>query len=88
MKTLTLKDFKKIKPHAIFAFGYARDSDDVQMRWIAVKACNRGVDWAIYTGLPEESDDHIKRWGRKISNKTRIREMVNCTDDFFALYRY
>lgn len=88
MKTLTLEDWKTIKPDTIFDNGMTVDRDGLEMKWLAVKACTYGVDWAIYTGEPNETLSHIRRWGRKISNKERIRELVKCDDAFFDLYRY
>lgn len=84
----TLKEWKEIKPDTIFASGITTDRDGVKMKWLAVKACTYGVDWAIYTGELTETLPHIRRWGRKISNKERIRSLVKCDDAFFELYRY
>ena len=45
-------------------------------------------NWAIYAGLPEQSDDHIARHGDKVRGLLNIQSICPCDEGAFELYRF
>jgi len=90
---LTLQQLKEMKPHTIFEFK-AGEMDGRTFMWVAVRG---GIhDWAIYTSLSAvpfvdfwgADKKELARRGDKLFNKEKIRELVPCDDEAFAMYRY
>jgi hypothetical protein len=94
---ITLEKLQDFPPHKIFLTGIERNSEsgifmtrdyraNDWLRWVAV----RGYidDWAIYVGWNNDDENQIYGNGEKLTNSKLIRELVNCTDEVFARYRF
>ena len=61
----------------------------MKLKFICIKGIEPGInDWAVYVGLPEQSDDYIAHHGDKVTARDIIRSMCPCDDEVFQLYRY
>ena len=76
------------------------DGRSTKVKWVAVRG---GIhDWSIYHSMHSNictadyfdcachlvaSDEFIARAGAKLYEESRIREMVECTDEALAMYR-
>ena len=73
-----------MKP-GIFASGLGKDGS-YDIRWVATRGDIH--DWAIYYGRPEQSEESIRHTGDKFFSADKIRNLVECDDEAFKMYRY
>jgi hypothetical protein len=69
----------------VFASGNALEGHR-PFRWVATRA--KIHDWAIYIGERAMSNEDILRYGNKLHDDGRIRELVPCDDEAFKMYRH
>jgi len=86
---LTLEELEKMGECSIIGSGVV-DNPGLHkhpVRWVAVRGM--APDWAIYFHHAVMSVEEVMREGDKIVfYKDLIRELVPCTDEVFARYRY
>ncbi len=90
---LTLKQLKDMEP-GIFAKGKILDGPEGinmtnsgnMLKWVAVRGGTH--DWAIYAGEAERGYDWIKSQGNKVHNAKNIKNVVECDEDSFHMYRH
>ena len=82
-----------MEPRTIFEFK-AGENEERTFMWVAVRG---GIhDWAIYTSLNNVSlvviaaldKEEIAKYGQKLFDRKKIRELVPCDDEAFNMYRY
>lgn len=91
---ITIEAFKKYPFCEIFATGFAFDNENeinmtrsnLLLRWVAVK--DETEDWSIYVGPANDSIEYIKDCGDKLTFERNIKNVIDCDDDVFKLYRF
>ena len=91
---LTLEEFDKLENGVVFDKGTTFDDPDGinmlgtgdPLRWIAKKGYAN--DWCIYAYWAYNSWDFIENSGDKIMDKENIMNVVPCSKEVFAKYRY
>lgn len=94
MTEITLQQLKDMNPGTIFASGVTEFYSNV-VHWVAIRG---GIhDWAIYY-KPEAFamaysdrfafEKNIAEWGDKIHDVMKIKELVPCDEQAFAMYRH
>jgi hypothetical protein len=88
-RELNLTSFRKLASGALIAKGNGLypelDKDNPKINWIAIKGFAN--DWAIYYGKIKDPHEYIHFNGKTITDTKIIKELVNCTDEVFKLYR-
>jgi len=82
---LDKKMLKDMPEGTVFAHGTGQDGEH-EIRWVAVRG---GIwDWCIYYHHKEMTESFIKSNGDKMCSESKIKDLVPCDDEAFALYRY
>lgn len=86
---LTVERLKLMKAGQIFLAGTILDQRIYikYIRWVAVRGLGFH-DWAIYYLVEDYDFVDIAKHGDKIFAKEVIKDLVDCDDDAFNLYRY
>lgn len=86
--TFGIDEFKGIKPGDIFDTGVTETKEIhiVLARWVAYK--NHDGTWTIRFHYTKHTTAFIKNNGALCTNVTVIRDLVPCTDEIFAKYRF
>jgi len=86
---LTLQKLKDMIPGAEIASGIGSYPQIVkgEIKWIAVRGLGYH-DWTIYYNRPTMTLDYIRRHGDKVFGEKIIRQMVDCDDEAFGMYRF
>ena len=102
LPTLSLQEFNKFPAWYIFSRGKTI-INGAHSYFIAIKSKWGADDWAIYYSdryvptLPETPENrdlweeiflNIAKWGVKLRDEQRIRELANVSDEVLKLYRY
>jgi hypothetical protein len=75
-----------MSPRTAFATGETDILEKFPCRWVAVRG--DVYDWAIYYHRLDRSVAQVQFEGDKVFTAERIRALVPCDDEAFALYRY
>lgn len=89
---ITKKVFDQIDNGEIFRVVITRiqrfhEPYDRTLKFVCVKGAI-GIDWAIYAGSEENTNEQLKVLGDKVSSPDIIRSICPCDDEIFNLYRY
>lgn len=57
------------------------------LKFVCVKSGSGRGDWAMYAGLPDWSDDEVKRMGDKVTSFQNIATLCPCDEQAYAAYR-
>jgi hypothetical protein len=83
MQVITLQMLKDMQP-GIFKSGEFLYDGGIK-KWVAVRG---GYwDWAIYYDLPYKSEPEIASMGAKLHEMPIVKELVNCDELAFEMYR-
>lgn len=97
---LTKEILSEIKPSEIFKVVTTRVQNFhepmiAKLKFICVKGAYESKEqgkefqqWAIYAGLPEQSDDHIRFHGDKVHSLLNIQSICPCDEGAYDLYRH
>lgn len=84
MTEITLQMLKDMAPGTIFASGEMMYEG--RNKWIATRGMG-APDWAIYYDKPYKTDGEIQRMGVKLFDMAKVKELVNCDEEAFGMYR-
>ena len=84
---ITIPELIKIDPESVFAKGECTipELHPEQIRWVAVRG--QIHDWCIYYHFANHTYHQVEIGGDKIKNPKVIKQLVNCSDDAFKMYR-
>ena len=92
---LTLQKLKDMEDGKIFRSGMTPDNytgvhipgTGAMLRWIA-KRGDEYHDWCIYISLTLLDDMQIAMHGDKVHNPKKIKNLIECDDESFKMYRH
>jgi len=88
MNELTVQKLKDMPDAELIGKGIGTfpEIHEKEIKWVAVRGQGY-YDWAIYYGLPNDSEEHIRFYGDKMFTESVIKRLVPCTEEAYKLYR-
>lgn len=86
---LTVKKLKRLRPGKIFASGEGFLPSlykEGNIKWVAVRG--QIWDWAIYYHHDYYNEQYVAGCGDKVHGEKTIKELVECDEEAFKMYRY